>query len=131
MSAQRGPAVELSRVTTVRGGEPVLVRLGLRLAPGSVTVLMGPSGAGKTTLVNHLAGLGAPDAGRVRIGDEDVFAASEERLRALRRGSGVLLGGCSLFDTSLFGSLTAFENLGYGLGERGIDAAERDRRALR
>ncbi|MCE3552861.1 ATP-binding cassette domain-containing protein [Pseudonocardia sp. RS11V-5] len=131
MPAQPGPGVELSRVTTVLDGDPVLVRLGLRLAPGSVTVLMGPSGAGKTTLVNHLAGLRAPDAGRVRIDGEDVFAASEDRLRALRRDSGVLLGGSSLFDTSLFGSLTAWENLGYGLGERGIGEAERDRRAVR
>lgn len=121
-----GPAVEFSEVTTVLDDTPVLVRLGLRLEPGAITVLMGPSGSGKTTLVRHLAGLVPPGAGRVTVGDDDVWSAGEAGLRRIRLGMSVLLGGPSLFDASLFASLSAYDNVGYGLGERGVPAEHRE-----
>ena len=50
-------------------------------APSGVTVLFGRSGSGKTTVVNAVAGLLRPDAGRVAIGDWVLFDTS----RALKR----------------------------------------------
>ena len=51
----------------------------LELAPGSFTVVIGSNGAGKSTLLNALAGTVALDAGRVRIGDDDVTRWPEHR----------------------------------------------------
>ncbi|HEY0312709.1 MAG TPA: ATP-binding cassette domain-containing protein [Allosphingosinicella sp.] len=48
-------------------GEPALDGVGLAVAPGQVTGLVGPDGAGKTTLIRLLAGLMAPDAGTVEV----------------------------------------------------------------
>jgi ABC-type multidrug transport system ATPase subunit len=50
-SAEAAPEVALHGVTTVFDETPVLHNLALTVAPGEVAVLMGPSGAGKTTLV--------------------------------------------------------------------------------
>lgn len=131
MSGSSGPAVVLTGVTTVRGGTPVLLNLHLRVQPGGVTVLMGPSGAGKTTLVRHVVGLVRPDAGTVRVDGVDVWATDETGLREVRRGLGVLLGGATLYDTSLFGSLTAADNIRAGLGDRGVEPEVQDRRCAR
>jgi ABC-2 type transport system ATP-binding protein len=48
-------------------GEPALDGVGIAVAPGQVTGLVGPDGAGKTTLIRLLAGLMAPDAGTVEV----------------------------------------------------------------
>ncbi|WP_226352247.1 MULTISPECIES: hypothetical protein [unclassified Pseudonocardia] len=48
----RGPAVDFTDVTTMIDDTPVLFRLGLHLAPGTVTVLMGPSGSGKRCVIS-------------------------------------------------------------------------------
>ena len=114
------PGIRVEGITTVFDDEPVLHRLDLDIPAGEVTVLMGPSGAGKTTLVRHLCGLLEPDRGTVEIGGRDVWAAGPEALREIRRGMSVLLGGSSLYDTSLFGSLSAYENIEYSLEAAGV-----------
>jgi phospholipid/cholesterol/gamma-HCH transport system ATP-binding protein len=121
------PEVRFDAVTTVMDATAVLHRLDLTLAAGEITVLMGPSGSGKSTLVRHLAGLQPPDSGTVTIGDQDVWDTSEAELRALRRRMmSVMLGGMSLYESSLFASLTGFENVRYGLGVRDIPEERRD-----
>lgn len=44
-----------------------------------LTVLFGPSGAGKTSVLNMVAGLLTPDSGHVRVGGETLFEASDDR----------------------------------------------------
>ncbi|WP_060722385.1 ABC transporter ATP-binding protein [Pseudonocardia sp. EC080625-04] len=125
-----GPAVEFRDVTTMLDETPVLFRLGLSLDPGTVTVVMGPSGAGKTTLVRHLAGLVAPGRGTVTVAGADVWTAGEAELRRIRRGMSVLFGGSSVFESSLFGSLSAYENVTYALDGRGLDPGRVERIAM-
>src|SRR5262245_41752519 len=55
------------------------------VAPGEVFVVMGLSGSGKSTLVRCLTRLIEPTSGAVKIGDDDVTKASENKLRELRR----------------------------------------------
>ena len=124
------PGMRLTGITTVFDDSPVLHRLGLDIPAGEITVLMGPSGAGKTTVVRHLVGLLEPDRGTVEIGGRNVWDADPAGLREIRNGMGVLLGGSSLFDSSLFASQSAFENLDYVLKHHGVGEAERGRMAM-
>ncbi len=55
--------------------------VGLELAPGSLTVLLGATGAGKTSLLRLMAGLDAPAEGRVRLGAADVHRLPPRRRR--------------------------------------------------
>ncbi|OLM09257.1 Molybdenum transport ATP-binding protein ModC [Pseudonocardia sp. Ae707_Ps1] len=126
-----GPAVSFSDLTTVVDDIPVLFRFGLELRPGSITVLMGQAGAGKTTLVRHLAGLHSPDSGVVAIGGVDLHAADAETLRELRRGMSLMFGGSMTYDTTVFGSMTVLENVTCALEGRGLSLSQVDRVALR
>ncbi|GAA2724985.1 thiol reductant ABC exporter subunit CydD [Cellulomonas aerilata] len=61
------PDVDLRGVVLRYGGRSVLAGVDLRLAPGSRTTLVGPSGAGKTSVARVVLGLAAPDAGEVLV----------------------------------------------------------------
>jgi phospholipid/cholesterol/gamma-HCH transport system ATP-binding protein len=124
------PGVEAHEVSTVLAGVPVLHRLDLHVPAGAVTVLMGPSGVGKTTLVKHVVGLSEPDLGTVLVGDRDVWAVRPRERAAIQRGISPMLGGGSLFDTSLFGSLSVLENVTYALRLAGVPERERHETAL-
>ncbi len=61
---------------------PVFAGLSLRVGPGETVALVGPSGSGKSTLLFVLAGLLAPEAGRVRLAGVALDGLSEAELRA-------------------------------------------------
>lgn len=65
---------------------PLLRDVAFEVAPGELVAVTGLPGAGKTTLLSIVAGLLQPDAGSVRLDDEDVWRASASRRRELRRG---------------------------------------------
>ena len=75
--------VALEGVTFGYGGEPVLRELDLEIAAGETVALVGPSGAGKTTVARLLARLHDVQAGRVAIDGLDVRCISEADLRRL------------------------------------------------
>jgi multiple sugar transport system ATP-binding protein len=66
--------VVLDGVSKRFGHTQAVAELRLRVADGEFLVLLGPTGAGKTTTLRLVAGLEAPDAGRVRMGDRDITA---------------------------------------------------------
>jgi putative ABC transport system ATP-binding protein len=57
----------------------------LEIPTGAFVAIMGPSGSGKSTLLHCLAGLDAPDSGRVVVGGDDLGTLSDTRLTVLRR----------------------------------------------
>jgi ABC-type multidrug transport system fused ATPase/permease subunit len=61
---------------------PVLHGIELRAAPGEVTALVGPTGAGKSTLVNLLPAFYEPTAGRILIDGQDIASVALDSLRA-------------------------------------------------
>lgn len=65
------PTIELEHVSIDGRDGPAPHDLTLRATPGSVTVLTGPNGSGKSTALQAILGLTTPDAGRVRVGDDE------------------------------------------------------------
>jgi len=71
--------------SVVFGNFVALDRVSAAFHPGEVTLLMGASGSGKTTLLALLGCLRSPDSGRIELLGENLSAATESRLVALRR----------------------------------------------
>ena len=84
---------------------PVLTRVSLEAAPGRTIALVGPTGAGKTTIVNLLTRFYDIDAGAILIDGRDIRAITRDSLRSSL--------GIVLQDTHLF-SETVRENIRYG-----------------
>jgi glycine betaine/proline transport system ATP-binding protein len=92
---------------------------------GEVFVVMGLSGSGKSTLVRMINRLHDPTAGQILIDGEDVLAASQERLRELRRRKVSMV----FQHFGLFPHRRIVDNVAYGLEVQGVDRAERTRKA--
>ena len=108
------PAVELVGVSKSFGPKTVLNDVSLRIEKGSVTVMLGPSGTGKSVLLRCLVGLLKPDEGQVKVFGEDVAALDEsrrvdrEKLFDVRRRFGMLFQDGALFDDMDVGDNVAF-----------------------
>jgi phospholipid/cholesterol/gamma-HCH transport system ATP-binding protein len=89
-----------------RGDRTILDGISMDIARGSIVAFMGPSGVGKTTILNLISGQLQPDEGTVEINGRIVSDMSRRELQHLRREIGVLLQ-----DGALFTDLTVFENI--------------------
>lgn len=101
---------------TVRGlgihlGAFAFQNLDLSISDGEYLVLLGPTGVGKTVLVETLAGLQRPAAGRIILDGTDVTSLPPEA-----RGLGFVPQDCALFP-----HLSVHENIAFGLQTRGQD----------
>lgn len=78
--------LELCDVSKSYGnGQKVLDRLTYNLAAGEYVAIMGESGVGKSTLLNLIAGLDAPDSGEIRINGVAISALDDDAATRLRR----------------------------------------------
>jgi len=100
-------------------GRPILKGISLAVRAGETRVILGPSGSGKSTTLRLLIGLVKPDRGGIFIDGEDITSVSEERLRQIRHGIGMVFQQGALFD-----SMTVGENVGYALLEQNDDEAD-------
>ena len=94
---------------------PLIDDMSLDIAPGQMIAIVGPTGAGKTTLVNLLMRFYDVDGGAIRVDGVDI--------RDLKRGALRRMFGMVLQDTWLF-SGTIGENIAYGRGNAGRGAGE-------
>jgi ribose transport system ATP-binding protein len=80
---QATPVVQATGIRKSFGGVEVLHSVDLDAVGGSILALLGENGAGKSTLVKILAGAERPDAGRIRIGSDEVRALTPPTARSL------------------------------------------------
>jgi ATP-binding cassette, subfamily B, fatty acid transporter len=108
-----GGRVEFQHVNfAYRPGTPVIQDLSLVAEPGSTVAIVGPTGAGKTTMVNLLMRFYDVDSGRILIDGVDIATVSRQSLRSRI--------GMVLQDTWLFDGTIA-ENIAYGRPEASED----------
>ena len=80
---QNRSVVQATGIRKSFGGVEVLHSVDLDATGGSILALLGENGAGKSTLVKIIAGAERPDAGEIRVGDEEVRALTPPAARAL------------------------------------------------
>lgn len=106
------PVIEVRDIVTRLSGALIHDGVSLNVMRGEVMALIGGSGTGKSVLLKEIIGLIRPQSGTIRLFGEDVWAASESQLMALRRRFGVLFQ-----DGALFSSLTVEQNVAAPLRE--------------
>jgi molybdate transport system ATP-binding protein len=88
--------------------------------PTGISIVFGPSGAGKTTVLDCIAGLTTPDSGRIAIGERVLFGEGQN-LPVQQRRIGYVFQ-----DLALFPHLSAEKNIQYGLAS--LDMGQRSQR---
>ena len=106
----RGSVIECVDVVKSFGGHTVLNGVSASIPRGEITVIMGPSGTGKSVLLRHIVGLLLPDSGDVLVEGKSVPNLDEDELLALRRNIGMLFQ-----DGALFSSMNLFDNVAFPL----------------
>jgi cystine transport system ATP-binding protein len=107
--------ITLSRVEKSFGRHKVLKNIDLTIKEGSVTALIGPSGSGKSTLLRCVNLLEIPQAGQLRIGNEEITFSANSRvgrkdIRRICQQTGMVFQNFQLFP-----HLTVIENIMEGL----------------
>ena len=104
--------IEVCDVDFSRGERQIFKNLNLTIERGSVTAIMGPSGTGKTTLLQLITRQLTPDRGQILVDGVDVASLSVSGLYKMRRRFGVLFqNGALLTDMSVF------ENVAFAIRE--------------
>jgi phospholipid/cholesterol/gamma-HCH transport system ATP-binding protein len=107
-----GVEVAVDGLTKSFGAQPVWADVSLTLPAGEISVLLGPSGTGKSVFLKTLVGLIEPDRGSIWINGENLPRLPERRLYEVRKLFGVLFQ-----DGALFGSMTIYDNVAFPLRE--------------
>ncbi len=105
-AAVGAPVVEFTEVHTKLGGRQILDGLTFDVRKGETFVIIGYSGTGKSVTLRHLVGLMQPDAGSIRVENEEITTMSGRELADMRRKFGVLFQS-----GALIAWLTVFENV--------------------
>lgn len=112
------PPIELRGVVKAFGRERVLDGVDLTVPANAITVLVGPSGAGKTVTIKHALGLMRPTSGFVLVRGHNLALAGDDELNDVRRSMAAVLQGTLPFSCGLFFSLSVYENVAFPLRER-------------
>src|SRR5262249_48136099 len=104
------PLIRIRGLRTVLNGKTIFGGVDLDVARGRITAIMGPSGTGKTTLMRHITGQLAPDAGEILVDGRNVARVGREELFALREKIGYLFQ-----NSALLTDYSVFENVAFPL----------------
>jgi phospholipid/cholesterol/gamma-HCH transport system ATP-binding protein len=107
-----GVEVAVEGLTKSFGKQTIWRDVTLSIPPGEVSVMLGPSGTGKSVFLKSLVGLLKPEQGKIIINGTDLVRCSEHKLYEIRKMFGVLFQ-----DGALFGSMNLFDNVAFPLRE--------------
>jgi phospholipid/cholesterol/gamma-HCH transport system ATP-binding protein len=103
-------AIEFVDVHKTFGRNHVLRGLNMALPENKISMILGPSGTGKSVCIKHIVGLLYPDEGDVIVHGQSVPSLPDAELFEMRKKFGVLFQ-----DGALFGSLNLFDNVAFPL----------------
>src|SRR4051812_5159266 len=103
-------AVEFVEVHKAFGRNKILRGLNMGIPNDKISMILGPSGTGKSVCIKHMVGLLYPDEGDVLVHGESVPNMADDELFAMRKKFGVLFQ-----DGALFGSMNVFDNTAFPL----------------
>ena len=118
----RPDAVEFIDTYKAFGSNRILRGLNMGLPEGMVSMILGPSGTGKSVCIKHMVGLLYPDEGDILVHGESVPNMPDDDLFEMRKKFGLLFQ-----DGALFGSMNLFDNVAFPLRqhtEKGEDEIE-------
>ncbi len=103
-------AVEFVDVHKAFGRNQILRGLNMGIPEGKISMILGPSGTGKSVCIKHMVGLLYPDRGDVLVHGQSVPDMDDDELFAMRQKFGVLFQ-----DGALFGSMNVYDNTAFPL----------------
>jgi phospholipid/cholesterol/gamma-HCH transport system ATP-binding protein len=107
-----GVEIRVEHLTKRFGRQTIWEDVSLTLPAGEISVLLGPSGTGKSVFLKTLIGLLKPEAGSIVINGADITKVKERELYEIRKLFGVLFQ-----DGALFGSQNLYDNIAFPLRE--------------
>lgn len=102
--------ISFRRVSKRFGSQVVLDDVSLDIPQGQTTVIIGPSGTGKSVFIKLLVGLLKPESGQIWIGDQEITHLRERDLYQVRKRFGMLFQDGALFD-----SMNVADNIAFPL----------------
>jgi len=119
-------SVAIERLAKSFGSVEVISDLTVSFRAGAISVLLGASGCGKTTILRCIAGLEEPSAGAIRIQDRTVFSSSERiNVPPERRNLGMVFQSYAIWP-----HMTVYENVALPLRAHGVPSAQARPRVL-
>ena len=103
-------AIEIIDLVKQFGRTRILNGLNLGLPDNQISMVLGPSGTGKSVLIKHIVGLLYPDSGDVLVHGESIPNMTDDELFEVRKKFGLLFQ-----DGALFGSMNIFDNTAFPL----------------
>ncbi|WP_418060371.1 ABC transporter ATP-binding protein [Pimelobacter simplex] len=107
-----GAVISLRGVSKAFGPMQVLDDVSFDVARGQITSVLGPSGTGKSVLLNTIIGMYPPERGQIYVDGEPIVGMRHRDLMRVRRKFGVLFQ-----DGALFGSISLYDNIAFPLRE--------------
>ncbi len=107
-----GTAIHVENLTKSFGSQKIWEDVTLTIPAGEVSVILGPSGTGKSVFLKSLIGLLRPERGKILIDGTDIIQCSAKELYEIRTLFGVMFQ-----DGALFGSMNVYDNTAFPLRE--------------
>ncbi|HZJ05180.1 MAG TPA: ABC transporter ATP-binding protein [Nocardioidaceae bacterium] len=107
-----GVEIKVEDLSKSFGKDLIWAGVSLTIPAGEISVMLGPSGTGKSVLLKTIIGLLKPDKGSIVIEGLDIATCSEKDLYAIRKLFGVLFQ-----DGAMFGSMSLYDNVAFPLRE--------------